>query len=265
MNTSGTCFVIQPFDGGTFDKRYADVFRPAIEDAGLEAYRVDQDPSVSIPIDQIEDGIRRADVCFAEITTDNPNVWFELGYAIAARKDVVLVCSNQRTKQFPFDVQHRAIITYETESSSDYAALSEKITKRLKAILKKQLEIGSVADRSPLKETEGLASHEVVALVTVAENTDSEDDRVAAHVIRQDMRKAGYTDIAVTLGLRSLARKGMAQSTTDTDYNDNEYTAYSVTDRGMAWLETNQDQLVLRRGSQQQNPMSPFEDDDLPF
>ncbi len=52
-----TCFVIQPFDGGKFDKRFDDILVPAIRDAGLEAYRVDRDPTVSIPIEQIESGI----------------------------------------------------------------------------------------------------------------------------------------------------------------------------------------------------------------
>ena len=51
----GRCFVIQPFDnGGPFDKRYEDVIVPAITEAGLEPYRVDRDPSVNIPIDEIE-------------------------------------------------------------------------------------------------------------------------------------------------------------------------------------------------------------------
>jgi hypothetical protein len=62
-----TCFVIQPFDGGKYDKRFEDVFRPAIETAGLEAYRVDRDPSVEVPIDSIEEGIRNAAVCLADI------------------------------------------------------------------------------------------------------------------------------------------------------------------------------------------------------
>jgi len=71
----GKCFVMQPFDGGVFDKRYDDVFAPAIIDTGLEPYRVDRDPGVSIPIHDIETGIRKSDICLAEITTDNPNVW----------------------------------------------------------------------------------------------------------------------------------------------------------------------------------------------
>jgi hypothetical protein len=56
------CFVIQPFDGGKFDKRFDDVFKPAIEAAGLSAYRVDRDPTVEVPIEAIEDGIREAAV-----------------------------------------------------------------------------------------------------------------------------------------------------------------------------------------------------------
>ena len=99
-----TCFVIQPFDAGPFDKRYEDVFVPAIADAGLDPYRVDRDPAVAIPIDEIEQGIRRADVCLADISMPNPNVWFEIGYAIAAGKPVVLVCSHDPSRRFPFDI-----------------------------------------------------------------------------------------------------------------------------------------------------------------
>lgn len=68
------CFVIQPFDKGKFDSRYEDIFEPAIKGSGLIAYRVDKDPSVDIPIDDIEKNIREAKICLAEITTDNPNV-----------------------------------------------------------------------------------------------------------------------------------------------------------------------------------------------
>jgi nucleoside 2-deoxyribosyltransferase len=125
------CFVMQPFDGDTFDKRYEDVFKPAIIDAGIDCYRVDQDPSVSIPIDDIESGIRNSEICFAELTTDNPNVWFELGFAIAVQKEVVLVCSEDRESKFPFDVQHRNIIQYKTDAPQDFEELRGKITKRI--------------------------------------------------------------------------------------------------------------------------------------
>lgn len=147
----GTCFVIQPFDGGPYDDRYRDTIQPAITSAGLEAYRVDEDPAVSIPIDDIERGIRESIICLADITPDNPNVWFELGFAIASRREVVLICAESRTK-FPFDVQHRSIITYRTESKRDFEELQEKITSRLNAIMRKVGALGQVM--SPMIDIE---------------------------------------------------------------------------------------------------------------
>src|SRR5215207_7751225 len=119
----GYCFVIQPFDGGPFDKRFEDVFAPAISAAGIIPYRVDRDPAVRIPIEDIERKIYDADICLADITTDNPHVWFALGIALACGIEVVLVCSKSRTSAFPFDVRHRAIITYFTDSSRDFDEL----------------------------------------------------------------------------------------------------------------------------------------------
>jgi hypothetical protein len=178
---------MQPFDGDVYDKRYEDVFAPGIKEAGLEPYRVDRDSGVSVPIDDIESGIRSAQLCFAEITTDNPNVWFELGFAIAASKDVVLVCSEERKSHFPFDVQHRSIIKYRTGAPQDFVELRNKITKRISALLKKQEEIGQASSISPVKDTEGLSQHEIVALVTVMQNQFISGGFVSAWTVKTDV------------------------------------------------------------------------------
>ena len=94
------CFVAQPFDQGKFDQRYQDVIKPVIESLGLCAYRVDEDLAVEIPINTIEAKISAANVVIAEITTDNPNVWFELGYALALAKPIILLCSDERKLPF---------------------------------------------------------------------------------------------------------------------------------------------------------------------
>jgi hypothetical protein len=251
----GRCFVIQPFDGNVFDKRYQDVFEPAIIEAGLEPYRVDKDPGVSVPIDDIEAGIRDSELCFAEITTDNPNVWFELGYAIGRSKDVVLICSEERTSRFPFDVQHRSIIKYQTGAPQDFIALQNKITDRIRAIIKKQAGIERVSALTPVKDTEGLSPHEVVALVTIAEN-EFITDAVTAHKIQQDMNNAGFTDIAVSLALKSLGRKGMVMAVElDGEFNRT-YTGFSLTSRGDNWLIENEHRLTLRAGPS---------DDEIPY
>lgn len=242
-----TCFVIQPFDGDVYDKRFEDVFSPGIVAAGLEPYRVDRDPGVSVPIDEIESGIRKAQLCFAEITTDNPNVWFELGFAIAASKDVVLVCSDERTNSFPFDVQHRSIIKYRTGAPQDFAEVKKKITERILALLKKQEEIGRASSISPVKDTEGLAPHEIVALVTVMQNQFILTGPVVPSTIKEDMNQAGFTDIAVSLAMRSLQSKGMVLQRDRVDESGFPYMAFIVSEAGEAWLMANQGRLVMKR------------------
>lgn len=257
----GTCFVIQPFDHGAFDKRYEDVFVPAISEAGLEPYRVDRDPSVSIPISDIESGIRSSDVCLADITTDNPNVWFELGFAFASQKEVVLVCSDKRQLKFPFDVQHRSIITYATDSSRDFDSLKKQITERIIAILKKNERLGRVTVISLIAEVEGLSQNEMVALVAMGQNLDSPNDFVAIGIIRQDMEKAGFTKIATTLGLTGLLRKDMIEmeQREGSDFNEHyTYTVYRPKEKGMNWLLLNQDQFVLRENKNDQGVSLPF-------
>ena len=96
------CFVIQPFDNDKFDKRFKDVYSPAIIDAGYDPYRVDKDLSAEIPIDSIDNNIRTSSAVLADITIDNPNVWFEVGLAIAYKKRTILICSDERKDKFCF-------------------------------------------------------------------------------------------------------------------------------------------------------------------
>lgn len=117
------CFVIQSFDKGAYHKRYRDVLAPAIEQAGFEPYRVDEDPGSTVVIEDIEKGIRESAVCLADITLDNPNIWYEVGFALANGKPVVLICKDPRPSAFPFDIQHRQVIQYSVDSPRDFTDL----------------------------------------------------------------------------------------------------------------------------------------------
>lgn len=253
------CFVIQPFDGGKFDKRFDDVLSPAIISADLEPYRVDRDPVVTIPIEDIQAGIESSRACLADITTDNPNVWFELGYAIASQREVVLICSDERTSRFPFDVQHRSIIKYSTDSPQDFEQLRGKITTRLLAMLEKEGRLGAVARMSPVAAVEGLEQFEMAALIAVAQKLPEPTGGVSGYLIQQDMERAGFTQIATTLGVRGLLSKNMLEAFEDQDYNET-YTSYRVSEAGMAWLFQNTDKLKLQTEAQRESPF-----DDVPF
>ena len=253
------CFVIQPFDKGRFDKRYEDIFAPAIQEAGLEPYRVDRDPSVSIPIEDIQAGIGASEACLAEISTDNPNVWFELGYAIASQKEVVLVCSEERASQFPFDVQHRSVIKYSSESPRDFQHLQSQITTRLRALLQRRAQLDQLARISSVAKLEGLEQYEIASLVAVAQQADDPNGGISAYRVREDLEKAGFTKLAATLGLRALLSKKMLETFDDKDYDGGSFTAYRVTDAGISWLFANQAKLALKR----EEPAA--DDGDIPF
>ena len=84
-----------------------------------------------MPIDTIEEKIQAATICVADITLNNPNVWYEVGYAYASKKTVILVCSDERIEDYPFDVRNRNILSYKTESESDYQEFRQKLTTRI--------------------------------------------------------------------------------------------------------------------------------------
>jgi hypothetical protein len=263
------CFVIQPFDGGKFDKRFEDTFGPALEAADLEPYRVDRDPGAAIPIEEIQSKISASRMCLADITIDNPNVWFELGYAIASDKDVILVCSNERNGHFPFDVQHRSIIKYSNESARDFDALKKNITDRAKAILARQEKLQGIRQQiAPTQVTEGLEQHELAALVTIAQELDAQDGCVSASTFRQDMERAGFTRLAATIAVRQLSDKGLIEQVTARDYEGDTYLALAVTTQGYNWLVDNRATLSLtspKKLRPSRDTSASFADDDIPF
>jgi hypothetical protein len=263
-----TCFVIQPFDnGGRFDKRYTDVLEPAIRDAGLEPYRVDIDPAVSIPIEDIQNGIRRAAVCLADITLDNPNVWFELGYALASDKQMCLICSEERSGRYPFDVQHRSIIKYTIKSKTDFVALQDKIAERLRAILSKSEALSIIEARSPIKEPEGLLQHEMMVLVSIAENREGPGSGVVHWTVKEELKRLGYNNLALNIGLEGLLEREMIEACEEQDNGYNTYRVYLITQNGMQWVRRNYDRLNLKstqpRVKERRKPVDL--DDDIPF
>jgi hypothetical protein len=223
----------------------------------LQQYRVDNDPAVSIPIDDIQSGIRRAHVCLADITLDNPNVWFELGYALASDKEMCLVCSEERTEKYPFDVQHRTITKYRVESKSDFDSLQSKITERLKAIMDKSSTLAIIEAQSPIKEPDGLLQHEMIVLASIVENRQGVGDSVGHGILREELERMGYNNLALNIGLEGFLERGMIARDEVEEYPNNfneayKLTVYYVRPEGMKWILRNYERLNLKVGTRQE-------------
>jgi nucleoside 2-deoxyribosyltransferase len=258
------CFVMQPFDGSTYDSRYTDTFAPAISEAGFEPYRVDRDPQVEIPIQDIEEGIRDCTVCLAEVSTDNPNVWFELGYAIAIDKPVCLVCSDERKGKFPFDIQHRKILEYQTRSKSDFDRLQDEITKTLSALRERGQRLQSLQQIERHTGELELQNHEVAALVVLGQGNLR--GAMLSWDIEKDMAKAGFNELATMLAVRSLLTRRMVEETQIEFQYEDPATGYRLSDLGVSWLQENIDKLNLRADPKPPRNSTPAIDhDDIPF
>ena len=254
------CFVIQPFDSGKFDKRFDGVYKPAIEAAGLEAYRVDRDPTVEVPIEAIEDGIRNAAICLADITSDNPNVWYELGYAFAAGRPVIMVCSEERKeKKYPFDIQHRTIINYQAEAPSDFDALRGTLTARLEALLNKTAALRQIVESEQVAPLQGLSQPELMVLASLAGDTGLPGSSSSLYSLKHDSERSGLTAIGFSLAFRRLVSKNLIEIVQVEDESGNAYEASRLTEGGWNWIETNESLFVLRR----QPPQAV--EDDIPF
>ena len=256
-----TCFVIQPFDsGGKFDKRFNDTYKKAIENAGLEPYRVDQDPGVEVPIDRIEEGIREATICLADITTDNPNVWYELGYAFAVDRSVIMVCGEERNGRLPFDIQHRTVIKYTSESKGDFDSLGQKISERASKLLQKN-EVRQMIEADGLAPQEGLSSIELSVLALAAADTEIPSSSVSVHDLRRNAERSGLTRIGLGLGLRRLERKGLVELKEVESEEGYLYQVVALSDDGWSWIDRNESLFSLRK----EEDNTSISDDDIPF
>ena len=255
-----TCFVIQPFDSGKFDKRFEDIYKPALEQAGIEPYRVDQDPTVEVPIDTIEDRIRDATICLADITTDNPNVWYELGFAFASGRSVIMVCSDERVDgRFPFDIQHRTVIKYSSDSSSDFEKLRNDITVRAKALVRKG-ETMKFIESEKLASREGLSQVEILVLAIAAGNNAIPGEWISVHSLKSDAERSGLTEVGFGVAIRRLENKGLIELEWENDYGDSFRTA-ALSDNGWDWISSNDSLFdLIKRESNSEN----F-DDEPPF
>jgi len=114
---------------------YSLIFEPAIRKAGLRAVRADADIFATGKImDQVWTGINAAKVLVAELTSRNPNVFYELGIAHALTKPVVLVSSNE--EDVPFDIRHIRVIYYDVADQFWGEKLLNKVAENIVSALK---------------------------------------------------------------------------------------------------------------------------------
>ncbi len=118
-------FVLMPFN-----EKFSDLYKFGIKEPAAElnilAERVDEQIYTEGILERIYRQIDLADIIIADMTGQNPNVFYEVGYAHAKGKMCILLTST--ADDIPFDLKHHRHIVY----GDSINFLREKILEELK-------------------------------------------------------------------------------------------------------------------------------------
>jgi hypothetical protein len=121
-------FVIMPF-AVEFGDVWKDGIQRAAQDAGFNPIRVDMINRSTNITDDIVASIDKCRLAIVDVTNNNPNVMFELGYAIAKEKKNIII--SQSADYLPFDIRNIRTIVY-TNTWSGIEDLKNRIQEFLK-------------------------------------------------------------------------------------------------------------------------------------
>lgn len=108
------------------DNTYRQGVKPGLEAVGIKVTRADDAVKSSQILDKIKNQIDKSRFILAKVDTDNLNVYFELGLAMGADKDVLLVSEEGLVLNLPSDLRNWECLTYK---KGDYEELKEEISK----------------------------------------------------------------------------------------------------------------------------------------
>lgn len=132
--TKGTCFVMMPIGKG-LDGIHYNIIKPTVEKLNFICRREDEYPSIGILSAGVVSHIANASFIIADLTDDNPNVYYELGIAHTLEKVVILLSQDSA----PSDIRHWKYLSY-----LDRADQALVLANNLRAAIRQALDTGVV-------------------------------------------------------------------------------------------------------------------------
>lgn len=267
-----TCFVIQRFDGNIYDKRYRETFAPAIERGGAKPIRADEVLGTRPVVEKIEDGLRSANIAFAEVSEDNPNVFLELGFALSLSVPTVIVCDRAKRQKLPFDIAHRPITFYVTDAQSDYEKVAREIKLAVTAALLETPAPGPEVTSSRISDVH-VDDVKSPCLVALLDRSLRSPIGASLWEIQKEVSSAGVSERMTALALASLVHDGLIERIGLTDQDGDPYNTYALSESGTKYLLRSYSSL-MQQEKDRIRPKPPVRskggfaddlDDDVPF
>lgn len=126
-------FVIMEYSQ-KYNDLYTEVIKPVCKNDNIESIRADESKKTGLILNDIIKRIYEAKFIIAEITPRNPNVFFEIGFAMAIGKPVIFVADINNEENLPFDVSGFRVLFYEN-SISGKRKIEEELTKHIESVM----------------------------------------------------------------------------------------------------------------------------------
>lgn len=125
------CFVVMQFTE-EYNALYSDVIKKTCEEFGYQVIRGDDFYHSGLIIEDITRSIRESTLVIADVTPDNPNVFYEVGFAHGMGKTTILLSDRKRDK-LPFDISGFRMLFYDN-SIGGKSAVEDRLRKHLESL-----------------------------------------------------------------------------------------------------------------------------------
>lgn len=106
-------FIVMQFSS-PYNEVYSHVIKDLCDEFKIDAIRADEIYGPGIIIKDVIDRISRSQVVIADISPTNPNVYFEVGYALALGKPIILLAQRRGPEvPLPFDLSAFRVLFYD--------------------------------------------------------------------------------------------------------------------------------------------------------
>ena len=165
------CFVLMPFGkkpgAGSvmidFDSVYRELIAPAIEQAGLDTLRADEEMTGGIIHKPMFERLVLCEYAVADLTTANANVFYELGVRHAVRPWSTVLIFAEGMGQLPFDVAPLRAIPYRLTAQG----LPAEVSTVKSLLVKRLLEARKAVTDSPIFQLlDGMRAPDVAHMKT---------------------------------------------------------------------------------------------------
>lgn len=175
-----------------FDEIYSDFIKNALSEAGYEVSIAKDLQNQGNILRDIVEYIHRSNLIVADLTTLNPNVFYELGIAHALKKPVIMLAQN--IDEVPFDLKQYRIVMYDTHFTRIKVA-----TKELREIAEK-LSNNQISFGNPILDFENIIETTQNDSVIISDDIDIEIQNGGGYLDHLVQNEDGMLSAVKSLG-----------------------------------------------------------------